>query len=133
MWPFNRKNSEKKIASVSIGEIVATWSRDGWTFSDGEYDFTMYENDNFDQLIVDKLPNARKWVAELQNEINSIIDKHVGDWGLEADDRTVVAIDVSRLADENQIDVAYGCDQWADYGFNIVITDGKITESYGGD
>ena len=133
MWPFTKRNADSKTASVSIGQIVATLGRDGWSFSDGVHDYTMYENDNFDQLIVDKLPNVREWIANLEDEINAIINEHVGDWGLESDDRDVVSIDVSRFADENQIDVAYGCDQWADYGVNIVITDGKITESYGGD
>ena len=49
------------------------------------------------------------------------------------DDRAVVVIEVSRLADQNEIDISFGCEQWADYGLNIVITNGKITDSYAGD
>lgn len=133
MWPFKIRGVDKRTPIVSLGEIVATWDEDGWSFSDGRHDFTMYENDTFDSSIVDKLPNAKKWILNLQTEIDAIINEHVGDWGLGKDNRDIVAIDVSRLADENQIDVAYGCDQWADYGVNVVITNGKITESYGGD
>ncbi|WP_218933812.1 hypothetical protein [Rubripirellula lacrimiformis] len=93
----------------------------------------MYENDIFDTSILHKLPDLRTWISNLQTEIDAIINEHVADWGLERDDREIVAIDVSRLATENQVDVAYGCEQWADYGVNIVITNGRITESYGGD
>jgi len=93
----------------------------------------MYENDVFDCSIVAMLPNIEGWLINLKNEIDTIIDEHVGDWDLETDDRAVVSIDVSRLSQENQIDVAYGCEQWADYGVNVVVTNGAITESYGGD
>ncbi|QDT03048.1 hypothetical protein K227x_14270 [Rubripirellula lacrimiformis] len=133
MWPFQNRESKKRTPCVSIGDIVATWGQDGWSFSDGTIDFTMYENDIFDTSILHKLPDLRTWISNLQTEIDAIINEHVADWGLERDDREIVAIDVSRLATENQVDVAYGCEQWADYGVNIVITNGRITESYGGD
>ena len=136
VWPFNRNAAvEKTIPSVTIGNVSVFW-RDGfWSFVDtnGEYDFTLYENAEFHDSILEKIPAAKAWINDLKPEINKIIDEHVGDWGLERDDRSVVGIDVSNLAEENQIDVAFGCEQWADYGVNIVITNGKITESYGGD
>lgn len=116
-----------------MGDIVATWGQDGWSFTDGLVDFTMYENDTFDSSIVDKLPDVKTWISNLHCEIDAIINEHVGGWGLENDDRGIVSIDVSRLATEKQVDVAYGCEQWADYGVNIVISNGKIVESYGGD
>jgi len=133
MWPFQKNKNKSRSAIASVGDIIASWGQDGWSFSDGQYDYTMYENDVFDCSIVAMLPNIEGWLINLKNEIDTIIDEHVGDWDLETDDRAVVSIDVSRLSQENQIDVAYGCEQWADYGVNVVVTNGAITESYGGD
>ena len=133
MWPFKKSDTKKRIATTTINGITAIWTEDGWSFSDGEYDYTMHEIDCFDSTLTDKLATVRKWIEELSEQIDSIIDEHVSDWKLDHDDRAVVLIDASHLAQNNQVDVSFGCEQWADYGVNIVITGGEITEIYGGD
>ena len=133
MWPFKKSDTCKRIATATVNGVTAIWTEDGWSFSDGKYDYTMYECDCFDSTLANRLPNVQKWIEELGEQIDSIINEHVGDWRLDHDDRAVISIDASHLAQKNQIDVSFGCEQWADYGVNIVITGGEITESYGGD
>ena len=94
----------------------------------------MSDNPVFDPSVLTKLPNVASWLEELDAQINKEIKKHLEGW---CDDwhgqKELVGIDVSWLVTKNEVDVSYAHEDWADLGVNVVIRDGKITDSYAGD
>jgi hypothetical protein len=104
-----------------------------WEFSDGDIDYSLTDNPVFDPSVLSMLPRAAKWLTDLDTEINEEIKKHLEGWCDWKGQKELVRIDVSWLVARNEVDVSFAHDDWADLGVNIVITDGRITNSYAGD
>ena len=73
-----------------------------------------------------------RWLEDLGPAIDAKVDEMLGRPG-EAANKELVTIDVSRLADERQIEVSYAHDGWGDMGIAISITDGRVTGAEAGD
>ena len=93
----------------------------------------MTENSVFDVAVLPILPKIEEWLAGLESEIDSEIKKHLEGWCDWKGHKDLVNVDVSWLVTKNAVDLSYAHEDWADLGVNIVITDGKITNSYAGD
>lgn len=105
-----------------------------WEFTENGIDYTLSDNSVFDPSVLARLPEVSKWLEGLDTEINEEVKKHLVGW---CDDwrgqKGLVGIDVSWLIAKNEVDVSYAHEDWADLGINVVITDGRITDSYAGD
>lgn len=105
-----------------------------WEFTDGGIDYSLSDNPVFDPSVLAILPKIATWLKELDAQIDEEIKKHLEGW---CDDwcgqKELVGIDVSWLVTKNEVDVSYAHESWADLGVNVIITDGKITDSYAGD
>jgi hypothetical protein len=136
MWPFTSKKKQSPVPAVRAGDISVRWSAEfeWWEFSDGEFNYSLIDNPEFDVAILNKLGMVKHWLVDLNHEIDAEIKKNLEGWCEWAGEKHVVGIDVSGLISKQEIDVAYadGAD-WGDLGVNIVITEGKVTDSYAGD
>lgn len=135
MWPFSRNKSRTPNPSVRVGEISVLWDRefDHWEFNDGQFRYSLYENPEFDVALLNELAEVKKWLIDLDEQISAAIKGHLGDryeWNGVKD---VIGIDVSSLLTKREINVSYADDSWGDLGVNVIITAGKITDSYAGD
>ena len=137
MWPFfNKSETAKRWPSVSIGDISATWCANyGWTFVDPilQVDCNTYDNDEFHESIVTMLPIAREWISQLASDMLNRVNQYADEAALPTNAHDMQGIDLSKLCTENQIDISYTSDEWADFAINVVITGGEITDVYGGD
>lgn len=135
MWPFSRNKKATPVPVVRCGSIDVVWDSTyhSWEFSDGEIDYSFSDNPVFDPSVLQHLPKVSQWLEELDREIHEEVKKQLAglwDWQGEKD---LVGIDVSWLVARNEVDVSYAHEEWADLGVNVVITDGRITDSYAGD
>jgi hypothetical protein len=135
VWPFSRNKKSIPVPAIRCGHIDITWNPifHWWEFSDGDIEYSLSENSVFDPSVLSKLPSVAKWLQDLDAEINDEIKKHIQGWCDWTGQKDLVGIDVSWLATKNEADVAYAHKEWADLGVNIVVTDGRITNSYAGD
>ena len=136
MWPFSSKKKPLRVPVILVDEISIVWNKefDGWEFSDGEYDYLLAHNPQFDVTVLDYLDTAKRWLTDLEREIETEIKKNLEGWCEWNGEKHVVDIDLSQLMSDKQIDVSYADGEaWGDLGVNIVITNGKITHSYAGD
>lgn len=137
MWPFSSKKKKKatSIPTIRCGKISVRWNAQlhRWQFSDGEIDYSL-AGPEFDVAVLNSLVLVRRWLTGLDKEIDAEIKKHLEGWCEWTGEKHVVTIEVLNLARKNEIDIAYaGGDNWGDLGVNIVISDGKIVNSYAGD
>lgn len=134
MWPFRSKKTV--VPAVRVGNISARWDSqlEFWQFNDGEFSYSFCGNPEFDVAVLNKLGIVKQWLLELDQEIDVEIRKNIDGWSKWAGKKHVLVIDVSELIKKSEIDVTYeGDDEWGDLGVSIVITDGRITDSYSGD
>jgi len=136
MWPFSsKKKKATPIPTIRCGNISVRWNAQlyWWQFSDGEIDYSL-AGPEFDVAVLNSLVLVRRWLTGLDKEIDAEIKKHLEEWCEWTGEKHVVSIEVLNLARKNEIDIAYaGGDNWGDLGVNIVISDGKIINSYAGD
>ncbi len=139
MWPFSSApKTSKRLPTVSIGDVVAYWGDDaGWEFTDPVLlvDCTLFDNDEFNESLVTKLPMVRHWIAELNGEINNAVNEYASASKLHTNCHEMQGIDVSELSASNLVDICYTAtdDQWADFAINVVLINGRIDAVYGGD
>lgn len=135
MWPFSRDKKPEPVPTVRCGDVEITWNLEflWWEFSTGEIDYSLIDNPVFDSSLLSRLTDVAEWLAGLESEIDHEIQKHVDDLCDWQGQKDLIGVDVSWLVTKNEVDVSYGHQDWSDLGVNVVITDGKITNSYSGD
>ena len=136
VWPFSRKKKSTPVPAIRCNGIDVTWNPTvhWWEFTDGGIAYSQCDNPVFDPSVLTRLPDIVHWLEKLDVEINEEIKKYLEGWCDEwRKQKDLVGIDVSWLATKNEVDVSYAHEDWADLGINIIITDGRITDSYAGD
>lgn len=135
MWPFRRNNKSTPVPVVRCGSIDVAWDSTyhSWKFSDGEIDYSFSDNPVFDPSVLQHLPKVSQWLEELDCKIHEEVKKYLAGWCDWQGEKDLVDIDVSWLVARNEVDVSYAHEDWGDLGVNVVITDGRITDSYAGD
>lgn len=135
MWPFARKKNTTPVPAVRCQGIDIAWNPrfHWWEFSVGAIDYSLSDNPIFDTSLLSDLPVVTEWLTQLDAQIDAELSKNLDGWCEWTGKKELVGIDVSRLVDTREIDVAYANDDWGDLGVNIVIREGRITGSYAGD
>ena len=139
MWPFfSKSKAPTRRPAVAVGDVTATWSDDaGWEFTDPELlvDCTLYDNDEFNESLVSKLPMIRQWITDLNVDIDNLVNEYASASELPTNIHEVQGIDMAELATKNLIDICYVArdDSWGDFAINVVVIDGQIDAVYGGD
>ena len=135
MWPFKTRRGITRIPSIRCNGLEVHWNvaAGWWEFRyDGTY-YSMAENSTFDTSLPSKLDLVQPWLSSLELEIDNEIRTHLEGSNSGIAEKQIVGIDVSWLVDKGEIDVAFASDLWDGLGVNIVITDGRVTDSYAGD
>jgi len=139
MWPFSSKSkTPARCPAVAIGDVIATWSDDaGWEFTDPELlvDCWLFDNDEFNESLIFKLPMVRQWITDLKAEIDNVVNEYASASELPTNIHEMLRIDMAELAAKNLIDICYVArnDEWGDFAINVVLIDGQIDAVYGGD
>ncbi len=134
MWPFSCNQKPSAVRPIRCGDVEVTWNSrfDLWEFSVGEIDYS-FASPTFDPSVLPTLSVIEPWLTELDTEIDQEIAKHLDGWCDWKGEKDLVGIDVSKLVANNEVDVSYAHEDWADLGINIVIAAGIIVDSYAGD
>ncbi|WP_010583744.1 hypothetical protein [Schlesneria paludicola] len=135
MWPFSLQTKPSPVPTIRCGDIVIHWNEDEyWEFRADGILYTLFDNPTFTPSLLIQLNDVAQWLTELNPEIDREIQRHLDGWCKWNGEKHIDGIDVSWLAERNEIDVSYvGNEEWGDLSVNIVITDGKITGTDSGD
>lgn len=135
MWPFSSQKKAIPVPIVRCGDVEIHWNADEyWEFRIDGIIYTLFDNPVFTPSLLAQLQDVAQWLIDLDSEIDQVIQRHLEGWCEWNGEKRVDGIDVSWLAEKNEVDVCYvGNEDWGDLGINIVITDGKITSTDSGD
>jgi hypothetical protein len=106
MWPFSSAKKSPTEPAILAGEICILWNMqfDWWEFTDGEFEYSLVDNPEFDVAVLDKLGMIKKWLVDLDQEIDAEIKKNL-DGSCRTGEKHVVDIDISGLISKQEIDV----------------------------
>src|ERR1041385_6573415 len=113
MWPFSSKK-KPPIPAIRVGGISVRWNTQfkWWEFNGGEFYYS-FCNPEFDVAVLNSLGVVKRWLVDLDHEINAEIKKHLGEAVKWSGEKQLVAIDVTKLISKHEIDVAYADgDEW---------------------
>jgi hypothetical protein len=132
MWPFKK---EPPPPDVSNGGMTARYDvkLKHWVFVCDGIEFNL-SGVPFDQRAFDWAKEAAAVIRSLDAPMRAQVMECVGDWPCDKSKAEILSVDLDEYAESKTMDVAFvGDDSWGDFGVNVIITNGKIVDAYGGD
>jgi hypothetical protein len=134
MWPFGGKSRNPPPEDVTAGGMTARYDAKlkHWVFQCDSIEFNI-SGIPFNQAAFDWAKEGATTIGSLETEIRARVVKCLGDSG----DRTkaeILSVDLDDYTNSKTMNIAFvGDESWGDFGVNVVIANGKITDVYGGD
>jgi hypothetical protein len=134
MWPF-KKSKATPPADFTRGDITAKYDErlEYWEFELDGLEFHIREIP-FNEAAFDWAREAAPVIRRLTAEIRTRVMECLQDWPCDKSKAEILCVDLDDYGKSKTIDIAFtGDDSWGDFGVNVIITDGKIVDAYGGD
>jgi hypothetical protein len=134
MWPF-KKSKATPPADISGGDMTAHYDEllEYWEFQWAGFDFHI-RGIPFNQDAFGWAREVAPVIRKLEPNIHARVMECLQDWPCDKTKAEVLCVDLDDYGKSKTIDMAFaGDDSWGDYGVNVIITDGKIEDAYGGD
>jgi len=135
MWPFHKQTSALPPEDVSKDGFTARYDPKlkHWVF--------VHERIEFNLSGVPFDINAFEWAKEalmvlrtLDGQIRSSVIECLEGWPCDQTRAEILCVDLDEYGEGKTLDVAFvGDETWGDFGVNVIITEGKIVDAYGGD
>ena len=88
----------------------------------------------FDEAAFGWAREAANLIHTLRADIDSRVQSCLKDWPCDKTKADILTVSLDDYKASKTLDIAFlGDDSWGDYGVNVIITDGKIVDAYGGD
>jgi hypothetical protein len=135
MWPFGKRTSNPPPEDVLSGEMMARY--DGklkyWVFQCDGVEFNL-SGIPFNQRAFDWAREARAIIRSLDGQMRARVTQCLEGWPCDKTKADILSVDLDDYAESKTMDIAFiGDESWGDFGVNVIITDGKIVDAYGGD
>ncbi|WP_200273637.1 hypothetical protein [Luteolibacter pohnpeiensis] len=135
MWPFRKKQVLPPPEDFISGDDRAVYSTtfDQWEFEIEGIEFTLAGRE-FDRRTFGWAREAITMIKRLEAEIDRHVLEELDGWPCDIATRHLLSVSMDDYTSEGHLDLAYvGDDSWGDFGVNVIVADGKVIESYGGD
>jgi hypothetical protein len=135
MWPFSKKRETIVPDDVVFEGNRARYSStlDCWELTLDDVDFTC-SGISFDTRVFGWADAALSVIRRLEEEIDKRVIKELEGWPCDVSKRELLCVALDAYTESRTLDLSYvGDDSWADFGVNVIIRDGVIEDSYGGD
>jgi len=132
MWPFKE---QPPPPDVSNGQMTARYDvkLKHWFFQCDGIEFNLSDVP-FDQRAFDWAKEAVGIIRSLDAQIRAQVTECLEEWPCDKSKAEILSVDLDEYAESKTMDVAFvGDDSWGDFGVNVIITNGKIVDAYGGD
>ena len=104
-----------------------------WTFHCDGIEFNV-SGIPFDPAAFGWAREAAAVIRSQVSEIRSRVMECLEGWPGDKTKAQILSVDLDDYASSKTFDVAFvGDESWGDFGVNVIITDGKIVDAYGGD
>ena len=135
MWPFKKKSVVPVPEPVSAEGLTAQYDGElqRWGFQcDGiEFDLSGIP---FDQRAFAWAKESSAQIRTLNEQIRARVMECLEGWPCDKTKAEILSVDLDEYAKSKTINIAFiGDESWGDFGVNVIITDGKIVDAYGGD
>jgi hypothetical protein len=135
MWPFGKTKASLAPDDVSRGELTARYDRQlrRWSFKVDGIEFNLV-GIPFNEAAFDWARECSGVMRASHVEIRARVMEFLEDWPCDKTKAEVLCVDLNKFGESRTMEVAFvGDDSWGDLGVNLIITDGKIVDVYGGD
>jgi hypothetical protein len=135
MWPFRKKQILPPPEDVISGDDRASYSTtlDQWDFEIDGIEFTLSGRE-FDSRAFAWAREGVPTIKRLETEIDRHVLEALNGWPCDVATRHLLSVSLDDYSSDGHFDLAYvGDDSWADFGVNVIVADGQVIESYGGD
>ncbi|MDZ4815736.1 MAG: hypothetical protein SGI71_05670 [Verrucomicrobiota bacterium] len=133
MNPF-KKSKATPPADVSCGDMTAYYDEllESWAFQWAGIEFNI-TGIPFNQDAFDWAREVASMIRTLDAEILARIMDCLEDWPCDKTKVEVLYVDLDDYEKSKTVDIAFtGDNSWGEFGVNVIITDGKINDAYGG-
>jgi hypothetical protein len=104
-----------------------------WEFEYGGLEFHI-RGIPFNEAAFEWARRAASVIRTLDAEIRERVMECLQGWPCDKTKAEVLCVDLDEYGKSKTIDLAFtGDDSWGDFGVNVIITNGKIVDAYGGD
>ncbi|MDB6024441.1 MAG: hypothetical protein JWM68_664 [Verrucomicrobiales bacterium] len=104
-----------------------------WAFECDSIEFNL-SGIPFNEMAFDWAKEASATIRVLNSEIQSRVMESLEDWPCDKTTAEILCVDLDEYGQSKTMDVAFvGDESWGDFGVNVIITNGRIVEAYGGD
>lgn len=135
MWPFGKKASAPRPEDVTVGGMTAHYEAKlkHWVFHCDGIEFNL-SGIPFNAGAFEWAREAAVIIRSQDSQIRSHVMECLEDWPCDKAKAEILSVDLDGYAGSKTIDVSFiGDESWGDFGVNVIITDGKIVDAYGGD
>ena len=88
----------------------------------------------FDENAFEWAKQASAVIRALDGQIRARVFECLQSWPCDKTKAEILCVDLDEYGKSKTIDLAFvGDETWGDFGVNVIITDGKIVDAYGGD
>jgi len=132
---FSKRREPKPLPVIEFDGLRVERTDGGWWFAHGRFDFMMLE----DEFICPSRERLDALVAEVEAmwpQLHAAVKAWADQCNLDVPptEPDGVTIDITQLASEGTYEVSWdGLESWGDYGFNLVIKDGRVIDQWAGD
>ena len=134
MWPF-RKKQVQPPPNVRSGDDRAWFSAtlNQWEFEIDGTEFRLSGRD-FDDRAFAWAREAILSIKQLKEEIDKHVFQELEGSPCDATTRALLTVSLDDYCSEGKMELAFvGDDSWGDFGVHVIVADGTVLESYGGD
>ena len=136
MWPFSKKAGQRQPAEISRDGLTARFDPEirHWIFQCEGIQFWLSDIP-FDEHAFAWARETVPVIKRLEIPIRDRVIECLKEWDdVDVQSAELLCVDLDDYAENKAMDLAYiGGDSWGDLEINIIITDGQITDAYGGD
>jgi len=135
MWPFHKQRSAPPPAEVSKDGFTARYDPKlkHWAFEHEGIEFNL-SGVPFDEQAFGWAKEASTVLRTLDGQIRSRVTECLEGWPCDQAKAEILCVDLDEYGEGKTLDVAFvGDETWGDFGVNVIITEGKIVDAYGGD
>jgi hypothetical protein len=137
MWLFGKKVTSLQPGDVSRGEMTARYDVNSkhWAFRSDGVEFNL-SGIPFNELAFDWAKDVLAVIRSLDDQIRARVRECLESWPCDKTKAEIlsVSVDLDKFLESKTLKVAFvGDESWGDFGVEVIITDGRIVDVYGGD
>ena len=137
MWPFGKRVGSPQPEDVSCGEMIARYDvkSEHWRFRRDGVEFYL-SGIPFNIMAFEWSKDVLTVIHCLDGDIRARVMECLESWPCDKTKAEIlsVSVDLDKFSESKTLNVMFvGDESWGDFSVEVIVTDGRIVDVYGGD